>query len=161
MIKFTQEVKDQFAKMSICILSPMYIAEPRWIQSTVNMVAWSWMQGLPIYQMGISEKMVVDWARNFLARQAKDHICEYTGKRYTHLLWLDTDHVFNPDLACILARHFKDPNIDAISALYFGRTGPTLPVVYVKDTSDDKEKHHPSGSYTGLHFPGVVFFHFE
>ena len=87
--------------------------------------------------------MGVDWARNFLARQAKDHICEYTGKRYTHLLWLDTDHVFNPDLACILARHFKDPNIDAISALYFGRTGPTLPVVYVKDTSDDKHKHYP------------------
>lgn len=143
MIEFTKEVKNQFAKMSVCILSPISIPEPKWIQSTVNMVAWSWMQGLKVYQMGITERMVVDWARNFLARQAVDHVCEYTGQKYTHLLWLDADHVFNPDLACILARNFADPNIDAISALYYSRTGPTLPIVYVKDNSGDEYKHFP------------------
>ncbi len=143
MIEFTKEVKAQFSKMSVCILSPIFIPEPRWIQSTVNMVAWSWMQGLKIYQMGITERMVVDWARNFLAHQALDHVCEYTGEKYTHLLWMDADHVFNPDLACILARNFADPNIDAISALYYSRTGPTLPIVYVKDNSPDEHKHYP------------------
>lgn len=143
MIEFTKEVKKQFEKMSVCILSPIMIPQPKWIQATVNMVAWSWMQGLHIYQMGVAENMVVHWARNFLARQALDHVCEYTGKKFTHFLWLDADHVFNPDLACILARNFADKNIDAISALYYSRTGPPLPVVYVKDKNPDPYKHYP------------------
>lgn len=143
MIEFTKQVKAQFEKMSICILTPISIPEPKWIQSTINMVAYSWMQGLRIYQMGMTERMVVDWARNFLAKQAIEHVNEYTGKKFTHLLWLDADHVFNPDLACILARHFLDPNIDAISALYYSRSGATLPVVYVKDKSEDEYKHYP------------------
>jgi hypothetical protein len=143
MISFTKEVKKQFGKMSVCILSPIMIPQGRWIGSTVNMVAWSWMQGLPVHQMGIAENMVVHWARNFLARQALDHVCEYTGKKFTHFLWLDADHVFNPDLTCVLARHFLDPNIDAVSALYYSRTGPPLPVVYVKDKNPDPYKHYP------------------
>ena len=143
MISFTPEVKKQFEKMSVCILSPIYIPEPRWIGSMVNMVAWSWMQGLKIHQMGYTERMVVDWARNDLAKRAKDHICEYTGQKFTHLLWLDADHVFNPDLACILARHFVNSEIDAVSALYYQRTGPTLPVAYVKDKTPDPYKHYP------------------
>jgi GT2 family glycosyltransferase len=108
------------------------------------MVANSWMEGLKIYQMGMTEGMVVDWARNDLARTALNAKCHYTDKPFTHLLWLDADHTFNPDLALRLAGHMeRDSNIDAISALYYARTGPTLPVVYVKDHSDDKYKHYP------------------
>lgn len=143
MIEFTPDVKAQFEKMEICILSPIFIPEPKWIQDTVNMVAYSWMQGLKIYQMGITERMVVDWARNDLARNGRTHVNEYTGKQFTHLLWLDADHVFNPSLACCLARHMVNDYVDAVSALYYQRTGPTLPVAYVKDFNEDPFKHFP------------------
>jgi hypothetical protein len=141
--EFSKLEKKQFEDMSIVILSPIMICEPRWTQSLANMISWSWMNGLKIYQMGITEKIVVDWARNNLARNAVEHVCEFTGKRFTHLLWLDSDHVFNPDLACCLARHFVNKDVDGISALYYSRTGNTLPVVYVKDNSEDKYKHYP------------------
>lgn len=143
MNSFSKQEKKMFENMSVVILSPIYIPEAKWIQSTVNMVAYSWMNGLKVYQMGITERMVVDWARNELARQALDFKCEYTGKRHTHLLWLDADHVFNPDLACQLARHMILKEVDAVSALYYARTGPTLPVAYVKDGSEDEYKHYP------------------
>jgi hypothetical protein len=140
---FSKAEKKCFEDMSIVILSPIFIPEPKWIQSMVNMVAWSWMNGLKVYQLGMTERMVVDWARNVLARQAVDHECAYTGKRHTHLLWLDADHTFNPDLACQLARHMALREVDAVSALYYSRTGPTLPVVYVKDSSDNEYQHYP------------------
>lgn len=144
MIELDKKQRERAAGMSVCILSPIATAEPRWVQSMVNMVAYSWMQGLPVHQMGITERMVVDWARNFLAKQAVEHVCEYTGKPFTHLLWLDSDHVFNPDLAVALARWlWQHEEIDAVSALYYARSGATLPVVYVKDKSDDPMKHYP------------------
>jgi hypothetical protein len=138
-----EQDRVQFDKMSVCIISPIYIPEPKWIQDLANMIAYSWMNGLKVYQMGITERMVVDWARNELARKARTHINEYTNEKFTHLLWLDADHVFRPDLACNLARFFTNPDIDMISALYYQRTGNPLPVAYVKDNNEDPYKHYP------------------
>jgi GT2 family glycosyltransferase len=97
------------------------------------------MHGLPVYQMGCTERMVVHWARNDLAKIAQSKVNEYTGQQFTHILWLDDDHVFNPDMLVYLARH----NVEMVSALYFGRAGTHLPVAYVKDKSDDPYKHYP------------------
>jgi len=109
-------------------------------RSLANMISYSWHQGLKIFQVGITTRTVVDWARNALAREAKDYISEYTGERFTHLLWLDDDMVFNPDLACFL---IKRPELDMVSALYYGREKP-LPVVYTEqfEGEGDKYKHH-------------------
>jgi hypothetical protein len=131
-----------YADMSVIILTPCkdYEVPARFAKSVANLIAYSWMHGLKVYQMGVTERMVVHWARNELARQAKGHINEYTGERFTHILWLDDDSLFNPDMLVYLARH-KD--LDVLSALYFGRTQRHLPVVYVKDDSGDKYKHFP------------------
>ena len=130
----------QFDDMSVCILTPCgsYDLSAKFAKCLANMIAYSWMNGLKIYQMGMTERMVVDWARNDLARKAVDHVNEYTDEKFTHLLWLDDDHVFNPDLAVCLARHKKD----MVSALYFGRLSPHYPVVYVRN-HDSEHKHYP------------------
>jgi hypothetical protein len=132
--------KALYEGFSICILTPCggYENAVKFTKSVANMISYSWMHGLKIYQMGLTERMVVDWARNDLARKAAAHINEYTGQKFTHLLWLDDDHVFEADLACVLARH----NLDMVSALYYARVGKTLPVVYVKGDGDDY-KHFP------------------
>jgi len=141
--KFSKEEKRIFSKMRIIILSPMMAPEPRWIRSLANMIAYSWMAGLRIYCMASVEKVVVDWARNNLAEAGYQKKCEYTGKHYTHFLWLDADHVFNPDLGCHLARHFLDKRVDGVSALYYARSGPPLPVAFVKAEGKDDYLHYP------------------
>lgn len=137
----TKADKKKYKDMSVLIVTPCggYSAPFRFTKAVVNMVSYSWMHGLKVYQMGGTERVVVHWARNDLARQARDHICEYTGEKFTHVLWLDDDSVFNPDLLVYLARHGEK---DVVSALYFGRTRH-LPVVYVKDNTPDKYKHFP------------------
>ena len=137
----SDEDKERYRNLSVVILTPCggYENSVKFTKSLANMISYSWMQGLRIYQMGITERMVVDWARNELARIAKDKINEYTGAQFTHLLWLDDDHVFEADLACVLARH----QLDMVSALYYARIGKTLPVVYVKDETGDEHKHFP------------------
>jgi hypothetical protein len=138
----TKKDRKIYEDMSVVILTPCggYQSAFKFVKSAVNLVAYSWLHGLKVYQMGGTERMVVHWARNELARAVRGKINEYTGKPFTHVLWLDDDHVFNPDLALYLARH-KD--LDVVSALYFGRTEKHLPVVYVKDDNADPYKHYP------------------
>jgi len=137
----TKKDKERYKGMSVCVLIPCgsYEMSATFVNCLSNMLVYSWMHGLKIHQVGHTERMVVDWARNDLARRATKKICEYTDEHFTHFLWLDDDHAFSPDLALWLAREDKD----MVSALYFGRTDPHYPVVYVKDNSGDKYKHFP------------------
>ena len=137
----TPEDREKYKNLEIVVLTPCggYDVAAKFTKCLANMVAYSWMCGLKVYQMGTTERMVIDWARNDLARQAREQVNEYTGNKFTHFLWLDDDHVFNPDLAVYLARH---EDLDMISALYYGRT-QHLPVAYVKDDSGDEHKHYP------------------
>ena len=138
----TKQDLKQYSKMSVVLLCPMMTPEPRWVRAMTNMVAYSWMHGLKIYSMAITEKVVVDWARNDLARSATHYKNEYTGKHFTHFFWLDCDHVFNPDMGVVLARHFAKKDVDGVSAVYYMRNGPTLPAIYIKDETPDYT-HYP------------------
>jgi hypothetical protein len=130
--------------MRVVILTPHADHESfnSWSKSVVNLVAYSWMVGIPVEMMAHTERMVVDWARNDLARIARDSESPYTGKRYTHALWLDDDMLFGPDMLAYLASEIAD--YDMISALYFGRHKP-IPVVYVRDDIEegDRYRHYP------------------
>lgn len=132
--------KKRYANMAVVIVTPCkdYEVPFKFTQAVVNLVAYSWLHGLKVYQMGGTQRTVVHWARNELARLARDHVNEYTGEKFTHVLWLDDDHVFNPDMLLWLARN---QDKDVVSALYFGRAERNLPVVYVKDEGGDKYKH--------------------
>jgi hypothetical protein len=134
--------REAYAKQSLVILTPCkdFEVPARFAKSVANLVAYSWLHGLRIYQMGMTERMVVHWARNDLARKVRTHVNEYTGELFSHVLWLDDDSIFNPDLAVYLSRA---PELDVVSALYFGRGTRNLPVVYVKDNTDDPYKHFP------------------
>lgn len=140
---FSDSDRELFATMRLCIISPMYKPPyPRFMQSTVNAVAFAWVNGLRVEDMGLIEETVIHWARNELVRAALPLTAE-DGTPFTHFLWLDNDHVFNRDLICQLARHFARPEVDMISALYFNRNKPYLPVAYVQDTNENPYTHYP------------------
>ena len=111
-----------YKDMAVAIVTPCgdYEVAFKFARSVVNMVAYSWMHGLKVYQMGGTERMIVHWARNELAKSSLEHTNHLTGQKFTHLLWLDDDHVFNPDLALYLARN---QHLDMVSALYYARIG--------------------------------------
>lgn len=137
----TDETRSKYADYEVVILTPCqaFWSSSRFMKSVVNLVAYSWMHGLRVYQMGITQRMAVDWARNDLAGIVQDKINEYTGNKFTHLLWLDDDHVFNPDLAVHLAQH---GDLDMVSALYFQRQPPHKPVVCIQDYTTDYKHFH-------------------
>jgi len=140
--KPTKADRKVYKPMEVAIVTPCgdYEVAFKFTRAVVNLVAYSWMNGLKVYQMGGVERMVIHWARNELARTSLEKINEHTGRKFTHLLWLDDDHVFNADMLVYLARH---NGLDCVSALYYGRAGRNLPVAYVKDDTDDKYKHFP------------------
>lgn len=131
----------KYRDMSVVVVVPCkdYEVPIKFAKCLANLISYSWMHGLKVYQTGCTERMVIHWARNDLARTVRDRENEYTGQKFTHILWLDDDHVFNPDMLVYLARH---GDLDCVSALYFGRT-QHLPVVYVKDKTPDPYKHYP------------------
>lgn len=140
-----EAAREHYKDISIIIATPhsSFQSDNDWNAYTMNMIAYSWMQGLKIYQVGYTERQVVHWARNELARQIKEGKNPYTDKPYTHILWLDDDHCFNPDMACFLAQHHEK---DMVSALYYARAGRILPIVYTRTGAkpeDDEYKHFP------------------
>lgn len=142
---FSDQDRELFKTMRVCIVSPVMSGklEPEWFRSTVNATAYAWSQGLRIEDCGIIIDTVIHWARNELVRAALELRSIDDGAEFTHLLWLDSDHVFNRDMFCQLARHYARPEVDMISALYFNRNEPFLPVVYVKDTNESIYTHYP------------------
>lgn len=141
--KFNKKELALFRSMRVAVLSPIFHVEPQWVRATVNAVAYSWQHGLRVEEMGIIERTVVHWARNELVRAALEHNSPFDNKPYTHFMWLDADHIFNNDLICQLARHMVLPEVDMVSALYFGRCEPHLPIAYVQDTNPNPYTHYP------------------
>lgn len=138
--KYTPAELAAFRDMRVVLLTPVaWFPEPKFMKCVVDMMAWSWRHGLQICEMGLIERTAVDWARNALARDAVGRRDPFDDRPYTHALWLDCDHVFEPDLACQLARH----QVDMVGALYYHRHGKPLPVVYVSaGVPDNPYLHH-------------------
>ena len=128
-------------KPSICILTPCasYYTHAKFTKCVANLISYSWRKGIEVHAMGITERMVVNWARNDLARAGLTQTDPHYNKPYTHFLWLDDDHVFNPEML----EHLLSHDVDMVSALYFQRTAPHYPVAYIKDDTPDKYKHYP------------------
>ena len=136
--------KKVYQDMEVGIAIPCadYESPNQFMRSLANMVAYSWMCGLKVYEVGIVERMIVHWGRNELAKNSLERVNPHTGREFTHILWLDNDHVFNADMLVYLARH---KGLDAVSGLYYCRVGSILPTVYVRteDGEEDKYRHYP------------------
>ena len=61
--KFGKEATKRFEKMRVVILSPVMFDYPKFWQSLVNMMAYSWNMGLRVQEMGITERTGCDLCR--------------------------------------------------------------------------------------------------
>jgi hypothetical protein len=136
--EYTEAEREHFNGMRVVILCPVMHHYPRFWQSVANMVAYSHHYGLRVEELAMTERTVVDWAREELAEQALSARSRFDDAPFTHFLWLDSDHVFNRDLALELARH----DVEAVSAVYFNRQGDPKPVVYCRNENDPAGLSH-------------------
>ena len=143
--------KKKYKDMEVAIVTPCgdYEVNFKFYRAVANLVAYSWMQGLKVYEVGGVERMCVHWARNMIARDTVDRINPHTGNKFTHLLWLDDDQIFNADMLLYLARN---GHLDMVSAVYYCRVGAHLPVAYVKDDEPNIYSHYPL-----IQIPETVF----
>ena len=136
------KTEKDLSQYRVCVLVPCgsHDVPNKFMKHLTNLIAYSWHCGLKVYQVGITSRMVIHWARNELARQAQELACPYTNEKYTHLLWLDDDIMFNPDLAIKLIEH----DLDMVTALYYSRIDKILPVIYLHcNDKKDPFKHFP------------------
>ena len=130
---YTPEEREHFRSMRVMILCPCSYHYQKFWQCAINMCCYSWGHGLRIEEAGIMERVVVNWAREDLVKQAMPLKSRIDGSEITHYLWLDADHMFQPDMCLELARWDKD----CVSAIYCHRDKVTpKPVVYVRKDSD-------------------------
>jgi hypothetical protein len=88
--------------------------------SVVSLLGLLMNPGTPVRRFLCLPKMYIDKARNALAEAA----LEVPG--VTHLLWLDDDMVWPPDMP----QRLFDLDVAVAGALYFHREGPPIPVPY-------------------------------
>jgi len=138
----SRKQRKTYKNMEVAIVTPCGDDEVKFkfARAVTNLVAYSWMHGLKVYEYGGVERMVVHWARNTIVKESVDRLNPHTGNKFTHFLWLDDDQVFNADMLLYLARH---QHLDMVSAVYYGRVGAHLPVAYVKDDDPNIYSHYP------------------
>ena len=77
-----------------------------------------------------TQATVIHTARDVLARQAIEHGCE-------RIMWLDSDMQFRSDIMERLAADL-DEGYEMVSALYFGRRTPYVPIIFEKIEYDEE-----------------------
>lgn len=147
----TEEDREGYKDYQIIVATPSGgFPAMGFVRSVVSMTAYSWAHGLKIYQIATTERIFIHWARNTLAEKIREIRNPYTGDKFTHILWIDDDHVFDPDTAVRLALSGR---LDAVSAVAYRRTPPHLACAFLYANSPtDRYGHHPV-----VNVPEVVF----
>lgn len=135
-----------FVPRSVALLMPCGgPVEPRVIQSALNVISHSWSKGIQVRQIGMSNRTLVDDARNGLAKDFLDTECEWA-------FWVDSDMVLEPRTLDVLLRRAEHLGAKMTTGIYYQRGGNHIPVIgkrrvvskdgkHDRDTEDDYFNH--------------------
>ncbi len=115
------------------------VVEPKTLQSMLAMVNHSATHGIEIKHIGITERMLVDEARNVLTETFLKSPTEW-------LFWMDSDMTFPEDTLVKLFKVAEDKNANMVTGIYYQRKGMNYPVLWSRG-----EELEESGTKTGLH----------
>lgn len=116
------------------------VVEPKTLQSMLAMVNYSAKHGINIYDIGITERMLIDDARNLLTETFLKGSTEW-------LFWMDSDMVFPEDTLVKLFKVAESKQAKMVTGVYYQRKGLNYPVLFSR--GEDLE----SGQKTGLNNP--------
>jgi len=117
------------------------VVEPKTLQSMMAMVAHSVKHGVDVKHIGITERALIDDARNTLTETFLKSPTEW-------LFWMDSDMVFPEDTLTKLFKVAEDKQTKIVTGIYYQRKGMNYPVLWSRG-----EELEESGTKTGLHSP--------
>jgi len=130
--EYPKWAKELFKQARVAILVPVFAqCDFRFVLSLSNLIGHMTQHGVHFVGITIAHRSKTVAARNRLVNAIKDF------DDITHLLWLDDDHTFKPNLACNLLSRNKD----YICPLQFQKIPPFYPTVY-QVSENDKHGYH-------------------
>jgi len=145
-------------KAEVAILCP--IAEsvsPVTFQSVAAMVGYSTSKGVKINHIGVTERTLVDTARNTLAK-------EFLKTDNEWAMWIDSDMTFPKETIIKLLDVAKKKKAKMVTGVYYQRGGKHFPVCWVRDPElengtklvHENPKKYDQNNYIGMYaLPGM------
>ncbi len=115
------------------------VVEPKTLQSMLAMVNHSAAHGVTIRHIGITERALIDDARNTLTETFLKSPTEW-------MFWMDSDMVFPEDTLVKLFKVAEEKNTKMVTGIYYQRKGLNYPVLFSRG-----EQLEESGTKTGMH----------
>lgn len=120
------------------------VIEPKTYQTSMAMINYSARNGVDIKDIGITERMLIDDARNLLAETFLKGSSEW-------IFWMDSDMTFPEDTLVKLFKVAEEKNAKLVTGVYYQRKGMNYPVLWSR--GEDLEE---SGTKTGLNNPRAL-----
>jgi GT2 family glycosyltransferase len=112
---------------SLVMLCPVNeVVTPKVYQSSMALVGNSVKHGIDIHHIGVSERELIEGARNSMAEAFLQTKCEWS-------FWLDSDMLVPPDTIVELLRVAKEKNAKIATGIYYQRKGKNYPVLWSRD----------------------------
>lgn len=114
------------------------MVEPKTLQTMMTMVNYSAKHGVDIVDIGITERVLIDDARNMLVESFLKSDTEW-------LFWMDSDMVFPKETLVSLFKVVEEKNARMATGIYYQRKGLNYPVLWSRG-----EELEESGEKTGV-----------
>jgi hypothetical protein len=117
------------------------VVEPRTLRSMMSLVNYSSRNGIDIRDIGVTERMLIDDARNSLTEGFLKGPSEW-------MFWMDSDMTFPEDTLVKLFKVAEEQKAKMVTGIYYQRKGMNYPVLWSRG-----EELIESGTKTGLNNP--------
>lgn len=102
------------------------VVEPKTLQSILAVVNYAARNGIEIVDIGVTEREMIDAARNNLASTFLQTPTEW-------VFWMDSDMVFQKETLVELFKVAEEKDAKMVTGVYYQRKGQNLPVLWSRD----------------------------
>jgi GT2 family glycosyltransferase len=116
--------EKEIKKDSVCIMMPCGAPiEPNVAQSLLLVALGANNNGYPVRQVGMTNRTLIDTARNELAKEFMNTDCEWS-------FWMDSDMILQPDTIPVMIKRAKELDAKFLSGVYCRRMGDHRPLLW-------------------------------
>lgn len=99
---------------------------PNVFKHALAMVSYASQNGVRVEFIGVTERVLIEGARNILAKEFKTTECDWA-------FWMDADMQCPPNTIVKLLHTAKEKNAKFVTGVYYQRVGQHFPVLWRKD----------------------------
>lgn len=119
------------------------VIEPRTLQSMLSLVGYSTQHGVTVNYVGITEREMIDDARNNLTETFLKGNTEW-------LFWMDSDMVFEPATLVKLFDTAEKTNAKLVTGIYYQRKGVNYPCLWSRGEQTEHGDITGQGNKRGI-----------